>query len=360
MNSYFDPKTGKWIYRESYVDYLTGKRKRVSVSLPNHSRATQRLARELLDKRIEEAGKSRENGNLSLSELFEDYINDQKKTVKASTWMRNEYTIRPVVEAIGEDALCSRLNAATLIKALTGSNTTINQRLMRFKAMIRWGYKHDYLDDIRWLDKVEKKPEMTERKKIADKYLESEDLTKLINGMDVEKWRLLTQFLALTGLRLGEAVALNNTDVDSVIRVTKTFDPRSKIITSPKSFDSNREVFIQKELKPIIARIRRWRLMNVPRSKKFFPDYGDVYLSHAAYEKYFRENTERILGRRLTPHSLRHTHASLCFEQGMTIEAVSARLGHSDSKITKEIYLHITEKKKDIYNRQMDNVRLFS
>lgn len=356
MNFCFDKKTGKWIYRESYLDYLTGKRKRVSVSLPNRSKSTQRLARELLDKKIQEATRRAQKADISLQNLFADYINDQKRTLKASTYMRNYYVIRPLIEAIGPDALCRRLSAAVLIRALPESPTTFNQKLTRFKAMMRWAYRHDYVDDIRWLDKVERMPD--QRRKIADKYLEAEDLARLINGMEVERWRLLTQFLALTGLRLGEAIALDDADVKTSIRISKTFDSRTKSITAPKSFDSNREVFVQKELRPVIASIRRWRLLNIPQSKKFFPDYGDAYISHFAFEKYFRENTERIFGRRLTPHALRHTHASLCFEQGMSIEAVSARLGHANSKITREIYLHITEKKKEMYNRQMDGIRL--
>jgi integrase len=40
----------------------------------------------------------------------------------------------------------------------------------------------------------------------------------------------------------------------------------------------------------------------------------ESYISYDVYAKYFRENTERIIGRRLTPHSLRHTHTAMLAE----------------------------------------------
>ena len=55
---------------------------------------------------------------------------------------------------------------------------------------------------------------------------------------------------------------------------------------------------------------------------------------------------------------MRHTHASLMFENGMTLEAISERLGHKGGNITKEVYLHITNRKKAEYNKQMDKIQL--
>jgi integrase len=60
-----------------------------------------------------------------------------------------------------------------------------------------------------------------------------------------------------------------------------------------------------------------------------------------------RETTEKVIGDRRTPHCLRHTHASLLFADGVSIDTISRRLGHENSKITREIYLHIIEKVKE-------------
>lgn len=42
-------------------------------------------------------------------------------------------------------------------------------------------------------------------------------------------------------------------------------------------------------------------------------------------------------------HSLRHTHSSILSGAGMTEKYISERLGHSDTKVTKRVYIHVTD-----------------
>ncbi|OMC95952.1 site-specific integrase [Paenibacillus odorifer] len=49
----------------------------------------------------------------------------------------------------------------------------------------------------------------------------------------------------------------------------------------------------------------------------------------------------------VTVHGLRHTHASLLFEAGASIKEVQERLGHSDIKMTMNIYTHVTKSAKE-------------
>lgn len=42
----------------------------------------------------------------------------------------------------------------------------------------------------------------------------------------------------------------------------------------------------------------------------------------------------------------------------MDIDAISRRLGHEDSKVTKEIYLHITQKLKDRDNEKIAKIKI--
>ncbi|MNV73816.1 Tyrosine recombinase XerD [compost metagenome] len=50
----------------------------------------------------------------------------------------------------------------------------------------------------------------------------------------------------------------------------------------------------------------------------------------------------------ITVHGLRHTHASLLFEAGASIKEVQERLGHSDIKMTMNIYTHVTKTVKEL------------
>ncbi|SLM97812.1 Integrase [Brachybacterium faecium] len=51
--------------------------------------------------------------------------------------------------------------------------------------------------------------------------------------------------------------------------------------------------------------------------------------------------------KRITTHGFRHTHCSLLFESGASIQEVQDRLGHSDVQTTMNIYTHVTEKAKE-------------
>ena len=82
------------------------------------------------------------------------------------------------------------------------------------------------------------------------------------------------------------------------------------------------------------------------------------HIEFDCYAKYLRETSQRVIGRRITPHTLRHTHASLLMEQGIDIDSISKRLGHNDSRITREIYLHVTKKLEEQRNAQIKELKI--
>lgn len=94
------------------------------------------------------------------------------------------------------------------------------------------------------------------------------------------------------------------------------------------------------------------------KTEYFFTDTDGDRVHYDSYRQYLGDMTQKIVGRRLTPHALRHTHTSLLAEQGVTLEAISRRLGHADSEITKKIYLHVTEKMKEKDNLELDAVNI--
>ena len=204
-----------------------------------------------------------------------------------------------------------------------------------------------------YLQKIQPYPD-NQKERIEDKYLSSDELKKLLSAMRVTHWKLLTEFLALSGLRIGEALALESKDVTDVISVTKTLDVRDGIVTKNAKTDAgNREVFIQPELEPVIKEIRRFALEDQMqrgyRSDLLFP-----MIEYAAYNKYLKITTKAVLNHKITPHALRHTHVSLLAEAGVPLDVISRRVGHEDSSITRKIYLHITEKQKE---KDKDKIR---
>lgn len=56
-----------------------------------------------------------------------------------------------------------------------------------------------------------------------------------------------------------------------------------------------------------------------------------------------------------SPHSLRHTHATLLINEGVSIPAVSRRLGHSSISTTTRTYIHAIQAADEIASEAIDS-----
>lgn len=358
-------QNGKVRYVERYKDPLTLKDKKISITMSKDTAANRKTALEELTRKIESAQCLVTTDNITLQQLYDRYIAYQIKTVKASTVERNTRTLKKLVKTFGNDVIVDKLTVSYITDKLLGmhvSAVTMNEYIRRFKAMANWGKQMELHSNYKLCDNLTYfKETSTKRERIQDKYLEPDEiktiLEYMING-ECWQWYYLTKFLLLSGLRIGEAIALENVDVgNKYISVRKTFDNINKIVTTPKTLTSNRDVFIQPELTEVIKQYnlycREQDLQNDIRSPLFFHSRKGDYISYWAYEKYLRESAEHVLGRKITAHVLRHTHASLLLAEGISIDTISRRLGHENSQITKRIYLHVVEKLKQNDDEQI-------
>lgn len=357
-------KSGNVCYYERYKDPLTGKTKTVTITIKpsGKKRTDERLAEEALKDKIDKITSTSTYENITLEQLCDEYVKYQHQEYKLQTAEASIRHVSTIMRLIGRDTIVSRLNAPLVSQKLyTGNDITYNERLMRFKALIRWGYKSGYIDNITYLDRIQRKRVPSVRVRDAEKYLEHDEIDKLLSGMTAERWKLVTEFLILSGLRIGEFIALNDSDVDfeeREINVNKTYAREIKQISTTKTEMSERSVYMQDELLECAEKIRRFskeeQMRYVFRTDLFLSDGKGDYISYDVFAKYFRENTERIIGRRLTPHSLRHTHTALMAEAGVPLETISRRLGHSNSAVTKNVYLHVTKK---VYDRDKEKIK---
>ena len=367
---------GKTRFFESVKDPLTGSYKTFSVTMDKYTTATIKTASRVLEERrraflIE---RQRETAtDITFGDLVK-YFNASRKLdpdIRSSTQKQAMMKLRPVERLIGTETPIKDLSAGFIKRSLlkSGENAVrLNGYLKILKVILRWGYANDYISDISYLSKLQRWKEDTPyHKRIEDHYMEKEELEKLIDGMADRKYKLLTRFLVLSGLRIGELIALEKYDVDidgRVIHVTKNRQAVTQVTGLPKNSTSYRDVYMQDELASVCAEINQLIEMLGTKSKLFFPNADGDYLRHDAISKYFRENSERILGRRVTPHMLRHTHVSLVVEASMlagtqiSLDDIAERLGHANSKITKEIYYHKTNLVKEAVNRKLDSLHI--
>lgn len=153
---------------------------------------------------------------------------------------------------------------------------------------------------------------------------------------------LLWRVLLIGGLRIGEALALawRNFDAESgTLRVTRTLtkgrDGRLVIGDSPKTPGSRRPVDLDAETVRLLCE-RRAQATSV----LVFPGRdGGIWNEDTPKVRLAAACAEYGVPR-ITPHGLRHLMVSLSMELGLSVAAVSKRVGHSNSHVTLSTYTH--------------------
>lgn len=356
---------GKFKAIERYEDVLTGKQKRVSVTMAKNTAQERKKALEVLNQKIRVAQNKDKREDFTFKELTDAYLAEKKRTTKQSTYTRNETAAKTFLRIFGEDTLVSNFTVKTVkdrLNATGKSKNTINEYIHRFKTFMRWGYKNDMIKDISFIDKLDKYKDDTRKKKRENKYLESHELKILLKNMRNERYMIFTKFLVLTGMRIGEALALDISDLDMkerIIHVTKTYDTNNFVVSSAKTDSSTRDVYMQDELYALCKEIRMQALEKKLQTgfNALFQNKGKRY-TIGNYTEHLKRDSKEFINHEITPHALRHTCVALMAEQKIPLEVISRRLGHHDSKVTREIYFHVTESLKRKDNEQLKSVKI--
>jgi integrase len=169
----------------------------------------------------------------------------------------------------------------------------------------------------------------------------------LLTTCEGRRIEALVWFVAWTGCRIGEALALRWKDVDLTTGIATI--RRSSHVGSSTKTGKIRDVTLLPEvveqLKSVRRRTREERLALGPG----WNDSGLVFTSGTG-QPLDRANVTHQLQRALRTagvtterpwHSLRHGYASRLLERGLPLPTVSALLGHSGIGITADIYGHV-------------------
>jgi len=187
-------------------------------------------------------------------------------------------------------------------------------------------------------------------------FLELRDIERIVNVPDTStkkglRDRTIMEMLFSTGMRISELIALNVDDV-SVLQNDDT--------------DSTYEL-------SIVGKGNRIRTIFIsPRASTWLRQYlqsrGDVYKPLFINERSRNPDSKRLsaryiqkmisqsgmlagIGKKVTPHTLRHTYATDLLSHGADLRSVQELLGHKNVSTT-QVYTHVTNKQlKDIHER---------
>ena len=159
---------------------------------------------------------------------------------------------------------------------------------------------------------------------------------------------MLIKFLYISGCRRGEALALNWADVNlnnGAVKISKNVaykvgkNGKSYNITTPKNAGSNRTIYLPSFFLKELKGYKIWQLQK-HQDTTFIFGGGDP-LPPTSIERALTKGAEKAGVKRIRIHDLRHSCASFLIHKGVSIVAVSRRLGHSSIEQTLNTYSHM-------------------
>lgn len=162
-------------------------------------------------------------------------------------------------------------------------------------------------------------------------------------------------FLTLyyTGIRIGELLALERADIDfenCKITINKSYQRLKDrdVITPPKTPRSIRTISIPKFLRDELKGYTD-KLYGLHKHDRIFP-YTKYFFEHE-----IKRGVKASGVKSIRIHDLRHSHASLLIELGLSPVAVADRLGHEKVETTLNTYSHLFPHKRDEVAEKLQN-----
>lgn len=297
---------------------------------------------------------------LRMDDYLKKWLAVKSKTQKGSTFDRLESTAyNQVIPAFGEMYLdeVTTEYAQTVIDDYADmySYSTVSKVYQCLNAVMRYALRHHEIAEnpIEWVE-MPKNDGRTLRDFIV---YSPEDCIRIETeafqrcGIELrEPLGTLLPFLLNTGLRIGEALALRWTDVDTTHRFVKirknvkAVKNRNGAVGEPHYITIEQKTPKTKSSDRIVKLNQKaWDALEaLPKHEQ--PDLifsmGEEYLTYASA----RRLLERICSRAGVAvhgfHAFRHTFATNLFAEGVDAKTVSKILGHSSVKITYDIYIH--------------------
>ena len=380
-------KNGTTVYREQIylgTDCMTGKQVYTTVSAPTKKELKQK--REFKINEFKENGYTRQK-SVSVKnyrELSELWLKNHKLEVKPQTYSQTVSELKthllPVFGNIRVEKITLPMVQVFVNKIANNPNLgsvslkiilSINKRILKYAVNLQ-------LITVNPADNIivpKNKKNISQKKEL--KYFETNQLKqfkdyldKLPNTFRNYYHKTLYDTLLATGLRIGEAVALEWSDIDldnGYIDVNKTLVWSRMETNSPKSMAGYRKIPIDRNT---VLMLRLYKA----RQHQCFIEHGyggkmaEHVFSNGLHAYPSREGLQKTLTKHLklaglpylTLHAFRHTHASLLLNAGISYKELQQRLGHSTLAMTMDTYSHLfddTEKEAvNFFEKAMSNL----
>lgn len=293
----------------------------------------------------------------TVKEVAELWLKEYYGTVQESTYIKTSRNIQNhIYPALGDQKLSSLTPLQMQEQVNIWSKKLVYGRKLKglMDNICKYAVRHGYTDNNPMASVI-----TTGRKKIenASDFYDKDELKIFLNLVDqteeLEKI-ILFRLLAFTGARKSEILALEWADlVDNTLSINKavTRGFGGEEIGPTKNASSKRLISLDQKT---VELLKDWQAES-QGNKYIFQGEEEKPMPGSLPRKWLLQILKDQKLRPIKIHGFRHTHASLCFEAGMTLKQVQHRLGHSDLKTTMNIYTHITKQAKDDIGERFAN-----
>lgn len=301
------------------------------------SESTERRAmKDIETQMIEYSGKI-EKGKL-FKDVADEWEREHYKQVQYQTALRYKSLTARIVKHFGKRYIrnITTDNIMLFMDMLVNeqfSTKSIKDEMSVIKMIFKYAKIKEYVSENVALYLVPPKGKAKEERSA----LSDDEIQVVENSIDSD-FGLLAFFILYSGLRKGEALALEWEDIDfeqNIIKVNKSVEfvgcsPRLK---APKTKAGERIVPLIDKLKDVLATHRATGIV--------FNQDGH-HMNSSYFQRHWKGYTEET-GLIVSPHQLRHTFTTLLYEWDISDKDTQEILGHADISTTRNIYTHIRQ-----------------
>ena len=335
MPVYKDEKRNTWYCKCNYRDWLGESKSKMKRGFATKKEALE-WEREFLQRQSSSM-------DMKLSSFVDVYFDDKAPRLKERSIMTKRTLIETKILPYFGD---KQMNDITAVDIIKWQNALLNQeykptylRMIQNQLTALFNHAERFYD---LKDNPCKKVDKMGRANAKELNFWTKDEFEVFIQCfteEEEMYRIIFLMLFWLGCRVGELLALTESDIDlegGTVSISKTYFRRNKTdyITAPKTESSNRKItipqFLQREIKQFLD--RQYELMP---EERIFP------ITDRAIQKKMKQKTEQAKLKPIRVHDLRHSHIALLIEKGMQPLVIAQRVGHDSVNTTMNIYGHL-------------------
>ncbi|MFT8752772.1 MAG: site-specific integrase [Oenococcus oeni] len=310
---------------------------------------------------------SQKTKRIRFNELAKEWLAMKEKDVRPSTYKKIEerYNLHvcPYFKGMYLDEL-TPIKAQKFVNQLANKLVDYRNILIIINQIYKKAIQYDYVKDNPFAN-VDKPRAKKAPFRDTVKFYDVEQLKQFLNiayqlyNKDHYERYAFFRLLAFTGMRKGEALALNWDDinlVDKTLSISKTVvtvDSGEVISNEPKTKASNRVMTLDNDT---VSALVEWKLRQHELYERLgyktspcnyvFNSEVNSFISLGKPRQWCRSIAKAADLPPIIIHGFRHTYATLAVQSGMDIKQLQYQLGHNDVHTTLQIYAEVTNKQK--------------